>query len=76
MNLTLGASNVSHGLPEREVINPAFLAMAIQNGVNAPIVDAAKMRPTLLAADLLMGKDPYAARYIKDYKRRLSDSRV
>ncbi|MEJ5225957.1 MAG: dihydropteroate synthase [Anaerolineales bacterium] len=76
MNLTLGASNISHGLPEREVINPVFLAMAIQSGVNAPIVDAAKMRPFILAADLLMGKDPYAARYIKDYKRRLAEHRV
>lgn len=76
VNLTLGASNVSHGLPEREVINPVFLSMAIQNGVNAPIVDAAKMRPFILAADLLMGKDPYAARYIKDYKRRLTEHRI
>lgn len=76
LNITLGASNVSHGLPEREVLNPVFLSMAIQNGVNAPIVDAAKMRPYILAADLLMGKDPYAARYIKDYKRRLMDGRA
>ncbi len=72
VNITIGASNVSHGLPEREVINAAFLAMAIQSGVNAPIVDAAKMRPAVLAADLLLGKDPYAARYIRDYKRRLA----
>ncbi len=71
LNITIGASNVSHGLPEREVINPMFLAMAIQNGVNAPIVDAAKVRPSILAADLLMGKDDYAGRYIKDYTKRL-----
>lgn len=74
LNITIGASNVSHGLPEREVINPVFLSMAIQNGVNAPIVDAAKMRPCILAADLLLGRDEYAARYIKDYKRRLKAS--
>jgi 5-methyltetrahydrofolate--homocysteine methyltransferase len=70
LNITIGASNVSHGLPEREVINPIFLAMAIQNGVNCPIVDVAKVRPSILAADLLLGRDGYASRYIKDYKRR------
>ena len=70
VNMTLGASNVSFGLPEREVINWAFLAMAIQSGVNCPIVDAAKVRPAILAADLLLGRDEYAMRYIKAYKKR------
>jgi 5-methyltetrahydrofolate--homocysteine methyltransferase len=70
VNMTLGASNVSFGLPEREVVNWAFLAMAIQNGVNCPIVDAAKVRPAILAADLLLGRDEYALRYIKAYKKR------
>jgi len=70
VNMTLGASNVSFGLPEREVVNWAFLAMAIQNGVNCPIVDAAKVRSAILAADLLLGRDEYAMRYIKAYKKR------
>jgi 5-methyltetrahydrofolate--homocysteine methyltransferase len=70
VNMTLGASNVSFGLPEREVINWAFLAMALQNGVNCPIVNAAKVRQAILAADLLLGRDEYAMRYIKDYKKR------
>jgi 5-methyltetrahydrofolate--homocysteine methyltransferase len=70
VNMTLGASNVSFGLPEREVVNWAFLAMAIQNGVNCPIVDAAKVRPAILATDLLLGRDEYALRYIRAYRRR------
>jgi 5-methyltetrahydrofolate--homocysteine methyltransferase len=70
INMTLGASNVSFGLPDREVINWAFLAMAIQSGVNCPIVDAAKVRLAILASDLLLGRDDYAMRYIKDYKKR------
>ncbi len=70
VNMTLGASNVSFGLPEREVINWAFLAMAIQNGVNCPIVDAAKVRQAILAADMLLGRDDYAMRYIQAYKKR------
>jgi 5-methyltetrahydrofolate--homocysteine methyltransferase len=75
VNMTLGASNVSFGLPEREVVNWAFLAMAIQNGVNCPIVDAAKVRPAILATDLLLGRDEYALRYIKAYKKRSKKGR-
>lgn len=71
VNMTLGASNVSFGLPEREVVNWAFLTLAIQNGVNCPIVDAAKVRPAILATDLLLGRDNYGMRYIKAYKKRV-----
>jgi len=72
VNMTLGASNVSFGLPEREVINEAFLAMAILRGVNCPIVDAARARRTVLAVDLLLGRDEYAMRYLKGYRNRRS----
>lgn len=76
VNMTLGASNVSFGLPERETINWVFLAMAIQRGVNCPIVDVAKVRPAVLATDLLLGRDDYAMRYLKDYKKRLKAARA
>ncbi|MCX7683282.1 MAG: dihydropteroate synthase [Anaerolineae bacterium] len=72
VNLTLGVSNVSFGLPERELINLTFLAMAIQQGVNCPIVDVARVRPTVLATDLLLGRDEYAMRYIRGYRQRLA----
>ena len=74
VNQTLGASNVSFGLPERGVINAAFLALAIAAGVTCPIVDAAKARPFVLAVDLLLGRDEYAMRYIKHYRRRKGSS--
>ena len=70
VNMTLGASNVSFGLPDREVLNWAFLAMAIREGVNAPIVNTARVRQTVLAADVLLGRDEFAMRYIKDYRKR------
>jgi 5-methyltetrahydrofolate--homocysteine methyltransferase len=70
VNQSLGVSNVSFGLPEREVINLAFLAMAITAGVTCPIVDAARARSTILAVDLLLGRDAYAMRYIKYYRQR------
>jgi len=71
VNQTLGASNISFGLPERLVINNAFLALAIAAGVTCPVVHAAKVRPAVLATDLLLGRDNYAMRYIKAYRVRL-----
>jgi 5-methyltetrahydrofolate--homocysteine methyltransferase len=70
VNQTLGASNISFGLPDRQVINHAFLALAIQAGVTCPTVDVAKVRTTILAIDLLLGRDRFAQRYIKDYNQR------
>ncbi len=70
VNQTLGASNVSFGLPDRDLINQIFLGMVILAGVNCPIVDAAKVRPAILAADLLLGRDAYGMRYIRAYRQR------
>ncbi len=70
VNQSLGVSNVSFGLPEREVLNLSFLAMAIAAGVTCPIVDAARVRTTILAVDLLLGRDAYAMRYIKHFRQR------
>jgi 5-methyltetrahydrofolate--homocysteine methyltransferase len=70
VNMALGASNVSFGLPDRETINGVFLAMAILRGLNCPIVDAAKVGHYILAADLALGRDEYAMRYLKAYRQR------
>ena len=70
VNMALGASNVSFGLPDRETINGIFLGMAIARGLNCPIVDAAKVRPYVLAADLALGRDNYAMRYLKAFRKR------
>ncbi|MBA7633626.1 5-methyltetrahydrofolate:corrinoid/iron-sulfur protein co-methyltransferase [subsurface metagenome] len=69
VNLTLGASNVSFGLPERDVINNAFVAIVIAAGVTSLIVDVAKVRPIVLAADLVLGRDKRARRYIEAYRQ-------
>ena len=70
VNMTLGASNASFGLPERETIDRAFLAMAIHAGINCPIVDVTKVRAAVVATDLLLGRDAYATRYISAYRQR------
>jgi 5-methyltetrahydrofolate--homocysteine methyltransferase len=70
VNLTCGASNVSYGLPWREAINMTFLSMAIGAGLSAAITNPLKpeIRQTVLAGDLLMGRDPYAANFISAFR--------
>ncbi|WP_027340294.1 homocysteine S-methyltransferase family protein [Halonatronum saccharophilum] len=65
----LGVSNISFGLPHREKINTSFLAMAIQSGLNAPIMDPTivTMKDTVLTSDLLLNKDPGSKRYLEVY---------
>jgi 5-methyltetrahydrofolate--homocysteine methyltransferase len=70
VNLTMGASNVSFGLPDRELLNNAFVVMAVTAGATCLIVDAAKVRPIILAADLVLSRDKRARRYIKAYRQR------
>jgi 5-methyltetrahydrofolate--homocysteine methyltransferase len=72
VNLNLGASNVSFGLPDRKIINVAYLALAIARGLTTAITDptVSEIQTTLLACDLLMGCDEYAMRWIKAYRKR------
>ena len=74
VNITLGASNISFGLPNRNLLNTSFLAIAIAAGVTCPVVDAAKVRPMVLATDLLLGRDKHARRYIEAFRQRQSRS--
>ena len=69
VNMTMGASNVSFGLPDRELLNNAFVVMAVAAGATCLIVDAAKVRPIILAADLVLGRDRRARRYIEAYRQ-------
>lgn len=68
VNMTLGASNVSFGLPERQVINQAFLALVAQIGVSAAITNPVKLTSSVRAVDLLLGRDEYSMRYIQQYR--------
>jgi 5-methyltetrahydrofolate--homocysteine methyltransferase len=74
VNQVLGASNVSFGLPKRTVVNTVFLPLAIQAGLTCAIVDAARMKPPILAADLLLGRDPRARRYTAYFRKLKSAS--
>ena len=73
LNQTLGASNISFGLPDRPLVNKSFLALAIGAGVTCPTVDAAKVRSTIAAIDLILGRDRFSQRFIKEYRRRQAE---
>jgi len=67
VNMTLGISNISFGMPDTDRINNSFLPIAIYQGVTCPILNVIKSRPIVLAVDLLLGRDKVAKRYIDDY---------
>lgn len=67
-NITQGASNISFGLPNRENINSAYMAMSIMCGLTCPIANPEKITGLVRAADLVMGRDDYAVRFIEHYQ--------
>lgn len=69
-NITLGVSNVSFEMPERQPVTNTFLAMAIRAGLNVPIVHPAETRETILIGDLMMGRDDFAKRYLGYYRSK------
>ncbi len=72
VNLTMGASNASFGLPNRKVLNIAYLTIAIYAGITCPITNpmVPEIAQAVLAADLILGRDEYSMRWIKDYRKR------
>jgi 5-methyltetrahydrofolate--homocysteine methyltransferase len=70
VNMTLGASNISFGMPDRIYVNTSYLAMTIAAGVTCPVVDVAKVRPYILGTDLLLARDKRARRYIQAFRDR------
>lgn len=63
-NITLGASNISFGLPGRESLNSAFIALAVYCGLTCPIANPEKITSAVRAADLVLGKDDFAVRFV------------
>ena len=66
LNMTLGASNVSFGMPGRHALGAAFLPMAMQCGLTSAIMDvrAPQIVEAVKAADLLLGNDEWGMAWI------------
>ncbi|MCB2193963.1 MAG: dihydropteroate synthase [Deltaproteobacteria bacterium] len=75
VNQTIGASNVSFGLPDRKAINATFLAMAVMAGLTCPITDPTvwEVKRTLLLTDLMTGKDEFAMNFITAYREQFPE---
>ena len=70
VNMTLGASNVSFGMPDRHTIGAAFLPMAISAGLTSAIMDARspQLVRAVKAADLLLDRDAWGAAWIAAHR--------
>jgi 5-methyltetrahydrofolate--homocysteine methyltransferase len=68
VNINLGASNVSFGLPDRHSVNAAMLSLAMQAGTTCSITDPIKLGSAIRATDLLLGKDANSMRYLKYFR--------
>ncbi|MCD8084219.1 MAG: homocysteine S-methyltransferase family protein [Clostridiales bacterium] len=65
----LGVSNISFGLPQREIINAAFFTMAMQSGLSAAIINpnSEAMMRAYYSFRALMDLDPQCGEYISVY---------
>jgi 5-methyltetrahydrofolate--homocysteine methyltransferase len=71
VNMCLGASNVSFGLPQRHVLNAAFLPMAAAAGLTSAIMSTAEVCvQSVRATDMLLGHDPWGASWIAAHRAR------
>lgn len=71
VNMCLGASNVSFGLPQRHVLNAAFLPMAMAAGLTSAIMSTAPVCvESVRASDLLLGHDAWGASWIAAHRAR------
>ena len=65
LNITQGASNISFGLPNREILNSVYMALSIMNGLTCPIANPEKIATVVRASDLILGRDDYAIRFVE-----------
>lgn len=77
VHFTAGLSNISFGLPARSYINRAFLTLALQAGLDSAILDPLdrELRATLLAAELVLGRDRHCLNYTRAYRAGIFEKR-
>jgi 5-methyltetrahydrofolate--homocysteine methyltransferase len=70
LNMTLGASNVSFGMPRREALGAAFVPMAMAHGLTSAVIDVRSplIVDAVMAADVMMGNDEWGANWISAFR--------
>ena len=74
----LGVSNISFGLPNRELLNHSFLLMALEAGLDLPIINPniPSMLDAIRAFEVLYNLDEHSARYIENFSRPEEIARI
>lgn len=69
LHTVLGVSNISFGLPCRPLVNRTFLALAMENGLDLPIINPndEDMMGTIFAFEMLHNRDENARNFIERY---------
>jgi 5-methyltetrahydrofolate--homocysteine methyltransferase len=72
VNTTCGAGNTSFGLPGRQTLGAAFLAVAQSHGLTSAIMDSRRpeMVDAVRATDFLLGRDEWGAAWIRMYREK------
>ncbi len=75
VHTVLGVSNISFGLPNRELINKTFLALALGRGLDLPIINpnVQEMMNIINAYNVLSNKDKNAESYIGKYSLEVQE---
>lgn len=72
LNMSIGASNVSFGLPNRHTLNAAFMPMAMAMGLTSAIMDGRtpEVVQAVRASDLVLGLDQWGANWISNFRAK------
>jgi 5-methyltetrahydrofolate--homocysteine methyltransferase len=70
LNMSIGASNISFGLPNRHALNAAFMPMAMSMGLTSAIMDGRtkEVVQAVRAADLLLALDAWGGNWIANFR--------
>jgi 5-methyltetrahydrofolate--homocysteine methyltransferase len=76
VNMTLGASNVSFGMPDRGTLGATFLPIAMRSGLTSAIMDARspQLVRAVQAGDLLLDRDPWGAAWIAAHRQQSTNA--
>lgn len=74
---TLGVSNISYGMPRRDILNRVFLSIALNAGLDLPIINGAdeEMKDTINAFNVLTSADSEGEEYINKYSGKNNDDK-
>ena len=70
LNMSIGASNATFGLPNRHALNAAFMPQLMAMGLQSAIMDARtpEVVQSVRAADMLLGLDPWGGNWITRFR--------